>query len=174
MKIKSAIKGLAFAVTGLVSAILGIVAYCLDSGSYESSVTYGGDAYTGIQNAAAQTANNLTDLADICKFGFGSILLITGIILIVSAVLNFIPDEKTKGSVMPSYVPQVNYSAQPAPTAAAPATAESSSFSSEAAQTVSAESPAAENPGPGRYCTNCNKNYTDDCDFCPNCGAKLG
>ena len=51
---------LAIAVLSLVFAI---VCFSTDpsvaNGSYESSKSYGGDAYTGIQNAAAQTANNV-------------------------------------------------------------------------------------------------------------------
>lgn len=47
----------------LVSLIFAIVCFTTDtsyaSGSYETSQKYGGDAYTGIQNAAAQTANNV-------------------------------------------------------------------------------------------------------------------
>ena len=47
----------------LIALIFAVVTFSTDvhrnSGSYESSETYGGDAYTGIQNAAAQTANNV-------------------------------------------------------------------------------------------------------------------
>ena len=82
----SSIKKIGFAVSGLASLILGIVCYCLDVGSYQYNVQYGGDAYTGIQNAAAQTACNVADLAGICKFGLGSILLIAGLVLIICAV----------------------------------------------------------------------------------------
>lgn len=80
------IKKIGFAVSGLASLILGIVCYCLDAGSYVFNVQYGGDAYTGIQNAAARTACNVTNLAKICKFGFGSVLLIAGVVLIICAV----------------------------------------------------------------------------------------
>lgn len=80
------IRKIGFAVSGLASLILGIVCYCLDAGLYEYNERYGGDAYTGIQNAAARTARNVSDLAGICKFGLGSILLIAGIVLIICAV----------------------------------------------------------------------------------------
>lgn len=50
-------------VMAVISLIFAIVCFSTDasrsSGSYESSQSYGGDAYTGIQNAAAQTANNI-------------------------------------------------------------------------------------------------------------------
>ncbi len=86
MKINLTIKRILYAVTGLVSTVLGIICYCFYTGGYESAVRYGGDAYTGIQNAAAQTANNIECLGDICKFGFGSILLIAGLVMIIYAV----------------------------------------------------------------------------------------
>lgn len=47
----------------VLAFIFAIVCFATNSsasnGSYESSKSYGGDAYTGIQNAAAQTANNV-------------------------------------------------------------------------------------------------------------------
>ena len=43
---------------------------------------YGGDAYTGIQNAAATTSKNVKELAGIVQFGFGSILLVMGLGLV--------------------------------------------------------------------------------------------
>ena len=75
-----------FGVLGVLSTVLSIVCYSLGTGSYESYKTYGGDAYTGIQQASAQAANNIQDLAGIAKFGLGSILLIVGLLLIVLAI----------------------------------------------------------------------------------------
>ena len=43
---------------------------------------YGGDAYTGIQNAAADAANNASDLSGCICAGFSAVLLIAGLILI--------------------------------------------------------------------------------------------
>ena len=54
----------------------------MSTGSWESNSSYGGDAYTGIQNAAAQTANNVQDLAEILKTGMSSALIIFGIAMI--------------------------------------------------------------------------------------------
>lgn len=68
--------------SGVLSCIFGLAMFGMDSGSYEMSVTYGGDAYTGIQNAAAQTANNIQDLGDLTKVGFGFLLLILGFLAI--------------------------------------------------------------------------------------------
>ena len=74
----------------ILSVIFAFVTYGMSTGSYESNTQYGGDAYTGIQNAAAQTARNLVNLSDIVKFGLGSILLILGICGFCFFVLRFI------------------------------------------------------------------------------------
>lgn len=67
-------------ISGIVSFIFGTTMFGKSSGFYEPSNTYGGDAYTGIQNAAAQTANNLIDLAKIAKDGIGYLLIAIGLI----------------------------------------------------------------------------------------------
>lgn len=67
--------------SGILSAIFGFVVFGFETGHNESSSIYGGDAYTGIQNAAAQTANNVHELAEIVKFGAGSLLLVVGIVV---------------------------------------------------------------------------------------------
>ncbi len=75
-----------FAIIGSISVILSIVCFCKDVGRESSYSFYGGDAFTGIQQAGAQTSNNVTDLAKVTRFGFGSILLISGMVLISLAV----------------------------------------------------------------------------------------
>lgn len=75
-----------FILIGITSGILGIVSYGMDTGYRESNLSYGGDAYTGIQNAAAQTANNVMELAEATTFGFGSVLLVSGMFMIVMGV----------------------------------------------------------------------------------------
>ena len=77
------------AVGGLISIILGFVVSGMSTGSWESNSSYGGDAYTGIQNAAAQTANNVQDLAEILKTGMSSALIIFGIAMIAYFGLKF-------------------------------------------------------------------------------------
>ena len=79
---KSYIKIISFIATGVLSIILAICCFCKKSLDWESKTTYGGDAYTGIQNAAAQTSKNVSKLADTVCFGFGSILLVTGLTLV--------------------------------------------------------------------------------------------
>ena len=56
------ILGKLFLIIALVSVIFAIVCFTLDVGNIEWDESYGGDAYTGIQNAAAETANNLVIL----------------------------------------------------------------------------------------------------------------
>ena len=74
------LKRIIFLAIGIIAIVLAIICACADNGVYESAKYYGGDAYTGIQQAAAQTANNLIDVADIVKFGFSSLLAIIGLL----------------------------------------------------------------------------------------------
>ena len=85
-------QGILLTVTGILSVIFGFI--CNGSGNYSSHTsdkyTYGGDAYTGIQNAAAQTANNVSYFQDsfnsIAGRGFMFILLIAGLVLIITGI----------------------------------------------------------------------------------------
>ena len=67
---------------GALSIIFSFVVKSSDLGRWETASAYGGDAYTGIQNAAATTASNIRCLNEILSFGFFAILLIGGIALI--------------------------------------------------------------------------------------------
>ena len=79
MKVISNIIGI---ISGIISIVFAFVVNDMDIGFYESSYTYGGDAYTGIQNAAAQTANNVKDLADLVRTGLFGFLLVFGLAII--------------------------------------------------------------------------------------------
>lgn len=74
--------GLLGIINGFASVILGIICFCLNTGRYVYSESYGGDAYTGIQNAAAATGSNVQSLAAIVKFGLGALLIVFGIALV--------------------------------------------------------------------------------------------
>ena len=87
------------ALVGIVAIILSIVCFTADSGSFESYERYGGDAYTGIQNASAHTSNNVMHLGDIVKTGFGSVLLVAGLSLAGVGVCGLIGEKK---EVLPS------------------------------------------------------------------------
>ena len=54
---------------------------------YTDHDTYGGDAYTGIQNAAADAANNITKLSSGIESLYDKISLIGGFILMISGAL---------------------------------------------------------------------------------------
>ena len=71
-----------FLVLGIVAIAIGFIILIFDAGKAESNIRYGGDAYTGIQNASAQVANNLVALSWIVKLCFSSTFIITGLILI--------------------------------------------------------------------------------------------
>jgi len=86
MQIGTRAFGVLYCILGVVSSILAFITYGMSTGLHEGNNSYGGDAYTGIQNAAAQTANNIIDLAEIVKFGFGSLLLIAGIFLLIYGI----------------------------------------------------------------------------------------
>ncbi len=68
--------------SGIASVALGILIGEMSVGSYESAKAYGGDAYTGIQNAAAQTANNVQYLCELVREGFMYVLFAIGAIAI--------------------------------------------------------------------------------------------
>lgn len=51
------------ALSGVLSIIFGIVINNFPNGSYADLETYGGDAYTGMQNASAMAANNVLRLS---------------------------------------------------------------------------------------------------------------
>lgn len=69
-------------VVGIIALFLSIKCFSIDDLDYATKSMYGGDAYTGIQNAAAATSKNVKELASIVQFGFGSILLVMGLGLI--------------------------------------------------------------------------------------------
>lgn len=80
------IKSLIFVVAALCSFYFSHKCFDERAGSYVSEKTYGGDAYTGIQNAAAIAAKNAADVAEIVQKGFGYIFIVSGIILLGVAV----------------------------------------------------------------------------------------
>ena len=71
-----------FMIIGVLSIILSYVCFSSNVPSGALNSIYGGDAYTGIQNASASTSRAVVELAKITKLGFGSVLLIAGFTLI--------------------------------------------------------------------------------------------
>lgn len=91
------VKRILLIIMGVVSICLGTVCLEKETGSRESYSFYGGDAFTGIQQAGAQSANNVCDLAKITRFGFGSVLLVGGFVLIITAIPDKLRDETNQG-----------------------------------------------------------------------------
>ena len=73
---------LSFLIAGAVAIISAFIIFIADKGYYVDYISYGGDAYTGIQNAAARTGSNVNDLAAIVSKGFSAVLLVIGILLV--------------------------------------------------------------------------------------------
>ncbi|MBR2645973.1 MAG: hypothetical protein IKD47_00225 [Clostridia bacterium] len=105
------VSGFIFMAIGLLSIIFSIIFFKKDidlrwfNGSGVLKETYGGDAYTGIQNAVADTANNIRALSlDIEEFGlevlkmmnsfFGYILLVVGLLIFAIGVRELLKNKK--------------------------------------------------------------------------------
>ena len=78
---------------GLISVILGIVCFSMENGSKEFYYSYGGDAYTGMQQAAAQGANNGYYGNNILCLGFGSVLTVAGMVIMLLAINSILKNE---------------------------------------------------------------------------------
>lgn len=70
---------IAGAAAGVFSIIMSFVVLGKETGYYVSNSSYGGDAYTGIQNAAAETANNVIYLGDMIQLGLFAVLFAFGL-----------------------------------------------------------------------------------------------
>lgn len=86
MKKLAVFRSILFAIVGVVSISLAIDCFHKRTGSYSFKSIYGGDAFTGIQNSAASSANNIRTLSEIVRFGFGSVLLVGGLVLMIVAI----------------------------------------------------------------------------------------
>lgn len=76
------IRNILFLIIGVLSIIFAIKIGGLSTGSFEMPLSYGGDAYTGIQNACAGAANNAIDVANILQQGYKYCLIIAGFVLV--------------------------------------------------------------------------------------------
>ena len=95
--LKKAVFSLLGAISGIVSIVFSFVVFGMSNGSFENSKKYGGDAYTGMQNATAQTANNVQDLCELVQTGIGGLLLVVGLALIAyfgSKIYSIYKEEK--------------------------------------------------------------------------------
>ena len=102
--------------------ILGIVCIILAtqlnfSSGYVSWKEYGGDAYTGIQNAAAATANNVDSLGDFLEEATSMFFIVMGVGIILISLYKLFQKSSTPQVVCEAPAPQVSI---PAPEASAP------------------------------------------------------
>ena len=68
--------------SGAISLIGGLAVFGKSTPGYVSHLSYGGDAYTGIQNASAEAANNVYYLFYMIQSGLSIFLIAFGIALI--------------------------------------------------------------------------------------------
>ena len=71
---------------GVLAIIFAMVVFSGGVGYFESNETYGGDAYTGIQNAAAQAANNIMYVGETVQIALGCFMLLQGLILLLGSL----------------------------------------------------------------------------------------
>ena len=98
-------------IIGILAIALSIVSFCMDAGYDISYQQYGGDAYTGMQNASARTANNVVYLCKVVKFGFGSILLVSGLTLIVAGI-GAVTKDDLKSIFLKSFIEEYSHSSE--------------------------------------------------------------
>ena len=141
-----------FVAVGILSVILSFSAFDAYTGGYESSLSYGGDAYTGIQNAAAQTANNVRYVTEAVAYGTGSILLIGGLAMVLFGLNGLLPEINIP-------LPKIN-------TFAASNASANAYDAAQASAPVESAAPAQE----AWFCRHCGKQNGPDTGFCSNCG----
>lgn len=79
MKILKLIRSIAYIAIAIVAFTFANKIDDMRNGDYVSSSRYGGDAYTGIQNAAAETGCNVYKGAQIMQKGFKYTFILTGL-----------------------------------------------------------------------------------------------
>ena len=70
-------------VLGIVVLIMGISGKYNYYGNYTYNESYGGDAYTGIQNAAADTSNNVKNIGYMLEEFFNLLFIFSGALIIL-------------------------------------------------------------------------------------------
>lgn len=79
---------------GASSIALGIYCFSFNTGEFIMDNIYGGDAFTGMQNASATAARNLLSMSRIIQFGLSSLLIVGGALIVVLGI----PKKNDKGS----------------------------------------------------------------------------
>ncbi len=143
-------------ILGLVTIVLAISVFSQSVGYSEGSYSYGGDAYTGIQNAAAQTANNVKYVGQMIRFALGSHMLVLGLAMLLGSLCIRTKKEAPAAMQAPVAAPQSAPMAAPqAPVFTAPVPVQ----------------PPVMQPVSGWTCGNCGTANEADSRFCQNCGT---
>lgn len=93
---------------GIFAIISGIETTSLSIGSFCSYKTYGGDAYTGIQNAIAIANQTARDGNRINRYALGSLLIVIGITLCCIGVYSLFIRIQTNKSEKTNNTPTLN------------------------------------------------------------------
>lgn len=149
---------------GAISVFCSFTLFFARIGSSVQKNTYGGDAYTGIQNAAASTGNNVYDLASICSRGFGLILLIIGLALICFFLHQLLSEVEFKSSANP--LKKTETEEKPPVASEDPVEEAGEQAPEEAAPQEDAEA----KPSPEVATWTCECGFITDGSFCPQCG----
>ena len=87
-------------ISAIVSVVFGIIIkakhFAYYGALYETAESYGGDAYTGIQNAAAQTADNVLALFRLIQNSMCFLLIAIGLIAISAFLVKLFANLKNK------------------------------------------------------------------------------
>ena len=97
----------ALVLVGITSIVFSIICFTYNGyfpyTGYVAKETYGGDAYTGIQNAAAATANyvsalntSLETISEAMMLGLGFCLMVAGTLIVVLGLKGLLVKDKAK------------------------------------------------------------------------------
>ena len=85
-----------FMLIGIVSVILGTICYSAETDHREIHYSHSTDPYPGIQDGVAQTANNVKYLTEVTAFGFGSVLTVGGVFMLVFGIKTLSASDKSQ------------------------------------------------------------------------------
>jgi hypothetical protein len=92
MQVFKTIVSILLIIAGILSIVFGIVVLNKFEGSYGSYAIFGGDFYTYINDNANRTADNTRYNNEIVKAGFGFILIISGLTIILVSIRSMLND----------------------------------------------------------------------------------
>ena len=149
-------------ILGILSIVISLSVFSGSVGYYENAQKYGGDAYPGIQNAAAQTANNIKYLGETIQMGIAGLLLVQGLAMFLGALCIQPKKMAAKAAPAPVAVPvaPVAPAPQPDPAPVVPVAP------------VAPVAPAPVAPQPTTWnCPSCNHANEAGFRFCQSCGT---